>query len=56
MLLTLGITVVTVTSIGLAALIYPSAPSQSSSIRFDGFIVLPRRTLLVGIEHGRAPL
>jgi hypothetical protein len=46
MLLTLGITVVAFTSIGLAALIYPSAPSQSRSVRFDGFIVLPRRTPL----------
>jgi DNA-binding beta-propeller fold protein YncE len=51
MLLTLGITVVAVTSIGLAALIYPSAPSQSSSIRFDGFIVLPRRTSLSVLDY-----
>jgi DNA-binding beta-propeller fold protein YncE len=50
-LLTLGITVVAVASIGLAALIYPSAPSQSSSIRFDGFIILPRRTSLSVLDY-----
>jgi len=51
MLLTLGVTVVIVTSIGLAALIYPSTPSQSSSVRFDGFIVLPRRTSLSVLDY-----
>jgi len=51
MLLTLGVTVVIVTSIGLAALIYPSTPSQSRSVRFDGFIVLPRRNLLSVLDY-----
>ena len=51
MLLTLGVTVVSVTSIGLTALIYPSAPSQSSSVRFDGFIVLPKRNLLSILDY-----
>ena len=50
-LLILGITVVAVTSIGLVGLIYPSEPSQSSSVRFDGFIVLPRRTALNVLDY-----
>src|SRR4030088_605474 len=44
-LLSLGIMVAAVISIGLASLIYPFAPRQSSSVRFDGFIVLPSRRL-----------
>jgi DNA-binding beta-propeller fold protein YncE len=51
MLLTLGIMVVAVTSIGLASLIYPSAPGRSSSMRFDGFIVLPTRTSLNILDY-----
>ena len=51
MLLILGVTVAAVTSMGLAALIYPFAPSESSSIRFDGFIVLPRRSSLSVLDY-----
>jgi DNA-binding beta-propeller fold protein YncE len=50
-LLTVGIIAVAVTSIGLASLIYPFAPSQSSSIRFDGFIVLPSRNSLSVLDY-----
>jgi DNA-binding beta-propeller fold protein YncE len=38
-------------SVVLTTLIYPSAPSQSNSIRFDGFIVLPTRTLLSVLDY-----
>jgi len=55
MLLTLGITVAAVTSTGLAALIYISAPTfrtQSvTSMRFDGFIVLPSRASLSLLDY-----
>jgi DNA-binding beta-propeller fold protein YncE len=50
-LLTLGITLVGVALAGLAAFSYPFAPSQSSSLRFDGFIVLPSRTLLSVLDY-----
>src|SRR5260221_12696839 len=40
-----------VTFMGLASLIYAFAPSQSSSLRFDGFIVLPRRTSLSVLDY-----
>lgn len=50
-LLILGITAAAVTSISLAALIYPFAPSHSAFVRFDGFIVLPRRTSLSVLDY-----
>jgi DNA-binding beta-propeller fold protein YncE len=50
-LLILGIMAAAVTFIGLASLIYPFAPSQSSAIRFDGFIVLPSRTSLSVLDY-----
>jgi DNA-binding beta-propeller fold protein YncE len=50
-LLILGTTVAALASVGLTTLIYPSAPSQSHSIRFDGFIILPRRTLLSVLDY-----
>ena len=50
-LLIVGIVTAAVTFLGLALLIYPFAPSQSSSIRFDGFIVLPRRTSLSVLDY-----
>jgi DNA-binding beta-propeller fold protein YncE len=51
MLLILGITAAAVASIALASLIYPSAPGRSSSMRFDGFIVLPTRTSLSVLDY-----
>jgi len=50
-LLILGIMAAAAMSISLALLIYPFAPSQSSSIRFDGFIVLPSRTPLSVLDY-----
>jgi DNA-binding beta-propeller fold protein YncE len=50
-LLTLGITAAAVTSLGLAALIYPFAPGRSTSVRFDGFIVLPSRAVLSVLDY-----
>ena len=50
-LLALGIAVVAATSIALAALIYPFAPSQSKSVSFDRFIVLPSRTSLSVLDY-----
>jgi DNA-binding beta-propeller fold protein YncE len=49
--LALGITAAAVTSLGLAALIYPFTPGQSSSVRFEGFIVLPSRAALSVLDY-----
>src|SRR5882757_5356421 len=46
-----GIVTAAVTFLGLALLIYPFAPSQSSFVRFDGFIVLPSRTSLNVLDY-----
>jgi DNA-binding beta-propeller fold protein YncE len=46
-----GLMVLGVTSVGLASLIYPSVPSRSSSMRFDGFIVLPTRASLNVLDY-----
>jgi DNA-binding beta-propeller fold protein YncE len=43
--------VVALASMGLTALIYPSAPRRSNSMRFEGFIVLPRRTFLSVLDY-----
>ena len=50
-LLIVGLITAVVTSMSLASLIYPFAPSQSSSIRFDGFIVLPSRASLSVLDY-----
>jgi YVTN family beta-propeller protein len=47
----LGIGVAVVAVIGLAWLVYPAEPSQSSSMRFDGFIVLPTRAYLSVLDY-----
>lgn len=49
--LVVGLMVVAVTSVGLASLIYPSVPSRSSSMSFDGFIVLPMRASLNVLDY-----
>ena len=49
--LILGLIVLAVTSVGLAELIYPSLPSRSISMRFDGFIVLPKRASLNVLDY-----
>ncbi|MCU1259998.1 MAG: hypothetical protein JWO80_2883 [Bryobacterales bacterium] len=49
--LILGITVIAVTSLSLASLIYPSAPSPSRYLRFDGFIVLPTHKSLNVLDY-----
>jgi DNA-binding beta-propeller fold protein YncE len=51
MLMISGLIVLAVTSVGLAALVYPSLPRHSISMRFDGFIVLPKRASLNVLDY-----
>ena len=51
MLMISGLIVLAVTSVGLAALMYTSLPGRSISMRFDGFIVLPKRASINVLDY-----
>jgi YVTN family beta-propeller protein len=46
-----GITMAAAVAVGLTWLVYPAQPSRSSSMRFDGFIVLPTRACLSVLDY-----